>query len=123
MCTFISARAHVHIYVHFESAHVHFKGAHVHFHSARVHFLCSKSNSTSTPLASTEYNKQSQTPVFTAGSYLICNLFQNLSKALLNSFSKRADTTFHGRAFQLLVLTVNDPHRQTFSLILILCIR
>ena len=44
----ISARAHVHIYVHFESAHVHFKGAHVHFYSAHVHFLCSKSNSTST---------------------------------------------------------------------------
>ena len=64
MCTFVctlkvhikSARAHVHICVHFESAHVHFKGAHVHikgahvhFHSAHVHFLCSKSNSTSSP--------------------------------------------------------------------------
>ena len=53
MCTFKvhikSVRTHVHIYVHFESAHVHFKGAHVHFHSAHVHFLCSKSNSTSTP--------------------------------------------------------------------------
>ena len=47
MCTFKvhikSARAHVHIYVHF-------KGAHVHFQSAHVHFLCSKSNSTSTPI-------------------------------------------------------------------------
>ena len=60
MCTFkvhiISACAHVHIYVHFESAHVHFesahvhfKGAYVHFYSAHVHFLCSKSNSTSSP--------------------------------------------------------------------------
>ena len=61
MCTFKvhikSARAHVHLYVHFESAHVHFKSAHVHFkdahvhfQSANVHFLCSKSNSTSTPV-------------------------------------------------------------------------